>query len=231
MHVLFRLSRVKSIVGVVQDVKQGSLAWLRTRDIGDFGWQDGYGAVSVSSQLVDRVIGYIKNQEQYHRKETFADEYRGFLRKCGGLEHKVDVHVIFSTKNRIPFLADEVVRLRLHRQLVEICEAIHCPCLRVGGIEDHVHILLRLPQDRPMAWVVQEMKKRSSAWLAARRLGENFYWQDGYGAFSISPQHAAAVIHYIENQEEHHREETFTDEFVRILQSHGIGDRNPTIWE
>ncbi len=141
----------------------------------------------------------------------------------------MNVHVVFSTKNRIPFLADEAVRQDLHHQLAKICETVDCVPVRVGGIEDHIHILLRLSPEQQVARVVQEVKKTSSSWLATGV--RNFDWQDGYGAFSISPQHVPAVIRYIDNQQEHHSRETFTDEYVRILRQSGIKDRGPAIWE
>lgn len=207
------------------------MSWLRARGIQSFGWQDDYGAFSVSPQHVDRVIGYIKKQKVHHREETFAEEYRGILRQSGGLDHKVDVHLVFSTKNRIPFLADKAVRQRLHDRLAEICETLNCPSFQVGGIEDHVHILYRLSQGQTLAQVAQEVKKSSSTWLAIHHRMWDFDWQDGYGAFSVSPQHVAGAIRYIQNQEEHHREETFEDEcgrmFRRQLQAREIQPQSP----
>jgi len=215
LHALFRLSRMQPIVHVVQEVQRGSLNWLHNRGGKDIYWQGDYGTFSVSPQNVNSVIRYIKNQEVHHRKESFADEYHRILQKSGGHEHKVNVHLIFSTKNRFPFLADKTIRQLLHNRLAEICEAAGCPCLRVGGVEDHVHLLYQLSQEQSLARTAQEVKKNSSRWLATQHNMPDFDWQDGYGAFSVSPQHTVAVIRYIENQEEHHRHETFTDETSR----------------
>ena len=134
VHALFRLSRMQPIVRVVQEVQQASQIWAQSRGMADFAWQDGYGAFSVSPQRVHQVIRYIERQEERHREETFADEYRGILRQCSGLEHQVDVHLVFSTKNRIPLLDDEAVRRRLHHRLAEICETVDCQPLQIGGI-------------------------------------------------------------------------------------------------
>jgi len=221
VHALFRLSRVEPIVQVVQEVKRGASTWLGARGVKEFGWQEGHGAFSVSPEHVDRVIAYIRNQETFHRKATFDDEYRGFLQRSGGLEHRVDVHLVYSTKNRIPYLTDESIRRQLHSHLETLCENLGCPSLRTGGVEDHVHILYRLSPEVPIARVTQEIKKRSTTWLLTHHDLGYFDWQDGYGAFSVSPRHAPAVIRYIENQEEHHRHETFVAEYARILKNPG----------
>ncbi len=216
VHVLFRLSRVQAIGQVEQEVKRGSSAWLRARGVEAFEWQEGYGAFSVSPQNLDGVIRYVENQEDLHRDLLFADEYGGFLDKCDGLEHEVDIHLVFSTKNRTPFLIGSTVRRHLHARITEICETMDCPALQVGGFEDHVHILYRLSPEQQLARVAQEVKKSSSRWLSMRHRIMHFDWQEGYGAFSVSPQHVPAVIRYIKNQHEHHQHETFAEENSRM---------------
>ena len=226
VHVLLRLSREQAIARLVQELKEGSTSWLRSqRRVKDFNWQDGYSAFSVSPENVGKAVRYIENQAKLHRNETFADEYRGLLQKCGGHPQRTNVHLVFSTKNRFPFLSDKNVRRLLHDQLAEICDSLDCPALRVGGVEDHVHILYRLSQGRELAEVSREVKKTSSTWLVTRRDIRNFDWQDGYGAFSVSPQHEAAVMRYIESQEEHHRHETFAEECRRFLRIKGSATR------
>lgn len=231
VHALFRLSRVKPIVQVVRELKRGSSTWLGNRGFEDFEWQEGYGAFSVSPEHVGRVTGYIRNQEAYHCKATFDDEYREFLQRSGGLENRVDVHLVFSTKNRVPFLTDKGMRLRLHNWLETLCRNLGCPSLRTGGTEDHVHILYRLSPEQTLARVTQEIKKRSTRWLMTSQDLSYFDWQEGYGALSVSPRHVPAVIRYIANQEEHHRQETFVAECGRILRHSGIKSSNTAIWE
>ena len=161
---------------------------------------------------MEKVIRYVKNQANLHRDETFADEYGRILQRCGGLKHRVTVHLVFSTKKRFPFLTDKTVRQLLYDELSEICHRLNCPSLTVGGVEDHVHILYRLSPQRELAEVSREIKKASSISLATRHGIRSFDWQEGYGAFSVSPQHEAAVMRYIENQEEHHRNVSFVEE-------------------
>ncbi len=207
IHVLFRLSRVQPIAQVEQEAKRGSSGWLRARGIEAFEWQEGYGAFSVSPQNLDGVVRYIENQEELHRDQTLAEEYAKLLKKTGGLQQKVDIHLVFSTKNREFFLIDDTVRRLLHQRIAEICEGLDCAAQQVGGVEDHVHILYRLCHRQTLARVAQEVKKTTSSWLARRHRIMYFDWQEGYGAFSVSPQHVPAVARYIANQEEHHRPE------------------------
>ncbi len=212
VHILFRLSRTRTITQVEQEVKRGSSTWLRAQGIEAFDWQDGYGAFSVSPQNLDGVISYIENQETLHLDLSFANEYRGLLDKCDGLDHRVDIHLVFSTKKRTPYLMDGTVRQQLYALIANICENVGCPALEVGGFEDHVHILYRLSHQQDLARVAQEVKKTTSSRLAYHHRIMHFDWQEGYGAFSVSPQHVPAVRRYIKNQDEHHRHESFANE-------------------
>ncbi len=136
---------------------------------------------------------------------------------------QIYVHIVFSTKNRAAFLQDPVIRDEMHNYLGGTCSELDCPVLRVGGVADHVHILCRLGRSISIADLVEELKRASSQWAKTKgpTLAE-FYWQSGYGAFSISPAHVEALRTYIANQEEHHRTETFQDEFRRLLTKYGL---------
>lgn len=136
---------------------------------------------------------------------------------------QIYVHLVFSTKNRIPFLQDRIIREDLHRKLGGTCKRLNCPVLRVGGVEDHVHILLRLSPTAALSDVLRELKRTSSVWVK----GESeeltkFQWQNGYGAFSVSPLQVEQVMEYIRNQEAHHRKESFQEEFRRLCRENGI---------
>src|SRR5689334_17948695 len=128
------------------------------------------------------------------------------------------VHIVFSTKERRAFLQQPALCDELHNYLGGICNQLDCPVLRVGGTQDHVHVLGRLGRTISVADLVKELKRESSQWLKSKdSLLHDFYWQQGYGAFSVSPGHVDALRDYIANQEEHHRQEMFQDEFRRIL--------------
>jgi putative transposase len=136
---------------------------------------------------------------------------------------KIYVHIVFSTKDRQPFLRDAAIRNRLHAYLQGICANQKCPALRVGGVEDHVHILCRLSKTLDVSTLIRELKRDSSSWVKSEdsRLSD-FYWQRGYAALSVSPGHVPGLIGYIEDQEEHRRRETFQDEVRRLCRKYGV---------
>ena len=118
---------------------------------------------------------------------------------------RVIIHIIFSTKDREPWL-DLDVRPRMHAYIATVCRDLNADALRVGGVADHVHIVTTLPRTLSQAEMIEMLKKTSSKWIKGldpkyRR----FYWQRGYGAFSVSPSQLNAVIEYVASQEDHHR--------------------------
>jgi REP element-mobilizing transposase RayT len=136
---------------------------------------------------------------------------------------QVYLHLIFSTKHRHPFLTDRRLRDETHKYLGGICNRLDCPVLRVGGVADHVHILCRLGRSIEIATLLREVKRESSKWLKAKSPAlAQFAWQNGYGAFSISPSHVDQLIAYIENQEAHHRKESFQDEVRRVMKKYKL---------
>ena len=142
------------------------------------------------------------------------------------------IHIVFSTKHRRPFLEDHELRDRTHRYLAGICKNRDCPALLVGGIADHVHLLCRLGKTIDVSDLIRDLKQDSSKWVKTEesRLPD-FHWQQGYGAFSISPSHVNALKHYITNQEEHHRYETFQDELRRLCAKYGVEIDERYVWD
>ena len=145
---------------------------------------------------------------------------------------QIYVHIVYSTKHRKPYLNDSEFRDRTHRYTAGTCKNLKCPALIVGGVEDHIHILCRLGKTVDISELIRELKRDSSKWIKAEqpRLGE-FHWQNGYGAFSISPSHVEALTQYISNQEEHHRHETFQDEFRRLCQKYALDLDERYVWD
>ena len=144
---------------------------------------------------------------------------------------KVILHIIFSTKNRDPWL-DSYVRPRMHAYLATICRDLGAEFVRVGGVADHVHIVTTLPRTLSQAQLIEQIKKASSKWikaLDARYRG--FFWQRGYGAFSVSLSQFEAVLQYIETQPEHHRTRTFQEEYRELLRRHGIDFDERYVWD
>ncbi|MDZ4819727.1 MAG: IS200/IS605 family transposase [Planctomycetota bacterium] len=136
---------------------------------------------------------------------------------------QIYVHIVFSTKGRRAFLQDQQIRRETEGYLVGICRQQGCPSLQIGAVEDHVHILCRQGKAIDVAELVRELKRDSSKWLKTQSpaLAE-FHWQKGYGAFSISPSHIPQLRKYIANQEEHHRTESFQEEFRRLCKKYHL---------
>ncbi|MBI1290819.1 IS200/IS605 family transposase [bacterium] len=127
------------------------------------------------------------------------------------------VHFVWSTKDRAPFLQPQV-RPRVHAFLGGIARELASPAIEVGGVEDHVHLLVNLAKSCTVSEFVERAKSSSSAWIRRELdIPGDFRWQSGYGAFSISAGHVNAVTRYIQGREEHHRKVTFADELRRIL--------------
>ena len=144
---------------------------------------------------------------------------------------RVLVHMIFSTKNREPFLLPEI-RAELHPYLSAVLSDNGCPSLQVGGVEDHVHLLFGLSRTLTIAQLVEALKTSSSKWLKTKGTAlASFYWQVGYGAFSVSQSDAEAVIRYIQGQEEHHRKITFKDEYRKFLQRYQVPYDENYVWD
>ena len=145
---------------------------------------------------------------------------------------KVLVHIVFSTKDRRPFLQNVGVREEMHRYLGGICRAHQSPSLIIGGVEDHVHILCSLGRTITIADLIRELKRSSSKWIKSRsREYSEFRWQGGYGVFSVSQSRVDDVRDYIGNQAEHHKRVSFQDEFRALLRMHGIEWDEHYVWD
>ena len=138
-------------------------------------------------------------------------------------------HIVFSTKNREPWI-DPMWRPELHAFIGGIVRNRKGDLLAAGGIPDHIHLLVRLAADRSISDVVRDIKSNSSGWLHGRNVLP-FAWQDGYGAFTLSPSAIPGVMSYIDNQEDHHARETFRDEFLTMLTASGTPYDEVTLWE
>jgi putative transposase len=146
---------------------------------------------------------------------------------------KIYVHLVYSTKNRHPFMVDDEFRDRMFAYLGQTCNGLDCPVLAVGGVEDHVHILCRLGKTIAVADLVRDLKRASSRWAKDIAGGQPaFCWQKGYGAFSISPGHVDALIEYIKNQWQHHHSgESYQDEFRRLCAKYGLEIDERYCWD
>ena len=142
------------------------------------------------------------------------------------------MHIVFSTKNRTPFLAEECIRSQMHAYMAGILANLDCPPAIVGGVADHVHVLLSLSRNYSLAKIVRELKRSSSKWIKAKGAElREFHWQNGYGAFSVGQSQLDAVRRYIEDQEAHHKRLSFQDEFRRFLAKYQISYDERYVWD
>lgn len=142
------------------------------------------------------------------------------------------IHLVFSTKNRVPFLKSPEVREHLNAYMVGALANLDCHSLITRSVEDHIHILCQLSRTMSIAQLVKEIKASSSAWVKDQGPGlHDFHWQAGYGAFSVSHSNKEQVKGYIANQEEHHRTRTYQEEFRLLLQRHGIEFDERYVWD
>lgn len=140
-------------------------------------------------------------------------------------------HVIFSTKNREPFLKASVIQ-EIHAYIVGVLNPLGCPPIQIGGVADHVHLFFHLSRTRSISEIVEAVKINSSKWLKTKGVEfANFHWQSGYGAFSVSQSDSDAVVAYIQNQVEHHRKITFQDEYRRFLDRYKIAYDERYVWD
>ena len=143
----------------------------------------------------------------------------------------LSVHCVFSTKARGPMLNPDI-RERLWPYMGGIAKqnGLHAKC--IGGVADHVHLLLSLPTTIGVAKAIQLIKSGSSAWIH-QTFGElrTFSWQQGYGAFSVSISQVPQTVHYIEHQLEDHRTRTFQEEYLAFLKTHGINFDAKYLWD
>ncbi len=144
---------------------------------------------------------------------------------------KVYVHITFSTKNRRD-LIDENISSSLFEYLGGTCKRFECNPVQVGGHSNHVHILCLLSKKIAQMKLLEELKKSSSKWIKTK--GDNysdFYWQDGYGIFSVNPSEIEVVVQYIKNQKEHHKKISFEDELRAFLKKYKVDYDEKYIWD
>jgi REP element-mobilizing transposase RayT len=141
------------------------------------------------------------------------------------------IHLIFSTKNREPFLRPES-DTELYPYLASIFKAMKSPALVINGTSDHLHTLCSLSRVVTIADLVEEVKTESSKWIKTKGSEfQNFHWQSGYGAFSVSQSQVASVKRYIGGQKEHHRRVSFQDEYRKFLKAYEVEYDERYVWD
>lgn len=143
----------------------------------------------------------------------------------------INIHAVFSTRERTPFFASPEARTGMHALLASVSNRLDCPVLAVDGTDDHVHILFSLSRKMaPMDWVKELKRVSALEWKTNPNHPQDFAWQNGYGMFSVSASQLDAVQRYIADQEEHHKKQGFQDEFRALLKKHHIEWDETYVW-
>lgn len=141
------------------------------------------------------------------------------------------VHIVFSTKYRNDFI-DEKIEHELYAYIAVLCKDFESYALQIGGTDNHIHILCRLSQKIALMKLVQEIKAHSSKWIKTKgKKYENFFWQNGYGAFSVGEKDILIVTNYIKKQRQHHQKQDFKDELTGILKKHKMEYDEKYLWD
>lgn len=131
-------------------------------------------------------------------------------------------HIVFGTKSRVPHIKPEIEQ-RVWEYIGGIARDNGMSALQVGGVEDHIHVLVKAPPIFAPAKIAQLLKGGSSLWIRTHFPElRGFAWQDGYGAFTVNKSIVESVERYIRNQREHHSKISFQDEYLEFLKKHGV---------
>lgn len=131
-------------------------------------------------------------------------------------------HLIWSTKNRVPYISNEI-QSRLYQYLSAMANERKAKIMEIGGMEDHLHILLEMNQLDKYTDLIRDLKACSSMWIHRSFINsQDFAWQQGHGSFSVSYSAIDEVRKYIQNQETHHKKLTFEEEYLKFLELHHI---------
>jgi REP element-mobilizing transposase RayT len=129
-------------------------------------------------------------------------------------------------------MIDEAIEEELFKYIGGICKNLECNPIKVGGYRDHIHILCVLSRKIALMKLLEEIKSHSSKWIKTKGdKYKNFYWQRGYGSFSVNPAEIDVVVRYIENQAEHHKKKTFQDEYIAFLKKYNAEYDERYLWD
>ncbi len=234
IHCLISMAPTISVSSMMRMIKSHTSKWIKYQTSVDpkFTWEDGYTAISVQNDRVDAVCKYILDDEKRHEKLSYKEELINLLKHQNIQFHekyymtnthtKLLLHIVWSTKNRKACLAKSIcasLYAEISKTVVKTGGIIHA----IGGIEDHIHLLIETNRNIALSDVIKEIKVTATHWLASKdSIFSDFEWQQGYGAFSISFLTLEAVNQYIRQQEMHHKKSTSADEWNTFIMNKGL---------
>lgn len=231
IHLLVLLPTNISLASFINFIKSSSSKWIKHRDPSNsnFKWQIGYFAASVQNDRIHHVSQYIQTDESRHisQNSSYRSELLTFLKHQNipfqeqylltNSFSKMKLHVVWSTHNRSADLIREI-RSSLYEQISKIISDCNSTILSIGGIEDHVHLLVEVSRNTVLSDMIRDVKTHATHWLKRTfPTFKNFEWQTGFGAFSVNISGINGVKQYIETQEERHKVKSFTDEWNDFL--------------
>jgi REP element-mobilizing transposase RayT len=135
---------------------------------------------------------------------------------------RIWTHLVFSTKNKTPFLNSSEIRKKVFEHISENAQEKEIWLDSINGHKEHIHCLISLGREQTVSKLAQLIKGESSFWINKNQVTlQKFFWQDDFWAVSVSESHVDAVREYIDNQEEHHRNKTFNEEVDEFMQKYG----------
>lgn len=241
VHLLLGIHQDHAVADMVRLIKANSSKWINTSDR-PFAWQRGYAGFTVSESEVSRVRRFIRDQDRFHRKVSYEEELRRLIELHELRMDEIDsdrrrhtytrlrYHIVFGTKQRLP-LVTPALQGALYRTAGNLVEEERGTLVEIGGMPDHVHLLLDMRPERALSDMLQSIKANTSGWMNENSGPDSpFGWQRGYGAFSLSESRVPTVRDYIRRQDEHHRTQSFEEEFRRLLVKHGLKIRGDKQW-
>mgnify|MGYP000887653131 FL=1 len=141
------------------------------------------------------------------------------------------LHIIFSTKDKYPFIQPDI-ETDLFSYTAAIARKQGCPAIIINGMPDHIHVFCNLSRTITIAQLVEEVKTSTSKWIKSKSPDyQKFQWQTGYGVFSVSQSKMMTVKGYVENQKEHHRMQSFREEYRIFLREYGVAYDERYVWD
>jgi len=236
IHLLVNTPTSMAISKFLCQLKAGSSKWIHQKGGSNlnFDWEDGFAAFSVSLESIPKVKQYFLREESRHSTYPFEQELVSFLNiheikfdprfLTKNTHTQLLYHIVWTVKNREPLLGQSIKTLlhdKIRKEVQGCCGKLHA----IGNVNDHIHILIDCPSHLATSCLVQALKTKTSSIINKfqnSRMGK-FGWQEGYGVFSIGRPALEVVTNYVLNQEEHHKFQSFEDEWKKITAMNFMG--------